>query len=139
MVNKTIVQGRMTKDPELRQTTGGIMVCSFTVAWSKTVNGRETKLFLPCVAWRATAEMVAKWFAKGKEIVVEGELITRSYEDRDGNKRNVTELQVDRVHFCGKKDEGTTPYEYGTGGTYRAERGVDVEFDEEEDDGNLPF
>lgn len=139
MVNRTIVQGRMTRDPELRQTQGGIMVCPFTVAWSKSVKGHETVLFLDCVAWRTTAEMVAKWFSKGKEIVVEGELNTRRYEDRDGNKRSVTELQVDRVHFCGKKDDAPTKYEYGSGEAYRAERGVDVEFDEEEDDGNLPF
>lgn len=137
MLNKTIVQGRLCADPELRRTNNGTAVCSFRLAWSETVKERETKLFLPCVAWQSTAEMASKYFGKGKEIIVEGRLSTREYEDRDGNRRSVTELTADRVHFCGPKDNGT-------GGGYKpAGKPVSVDaedFAEIEDDGeDLPF
>ena len=92
MVNRMILQGRLCSDPELRRTNSGTAVCSFRVAWSEKVKDRETKLFLPCVAWQSTAEMICKHFAKGKEIVVEGKLSSREYEDNSGNKRTVVEL-----------------------------------------------
>lgn len=105
MLNKTILQGRLVRDVELRRTQSGTAVASFTVAWSEKYNERETKVFLPCVAWKDTAEMVARWFAKGQEILVEGKLTTRQWEDKSGNKRETVELVVDRVHFCGPKVE----------------------------------
>ena len=104
MVNRMILQGRLCSDPELRRTNSGTAVCSFRVAWSEKVKDRETKLFLPCVAWQSTAEMICKHFSKGKEIIVEGKLSSREYEDNSGNKRTVVELTADRVHFCGSKD-----------------------------------
>ena len=104
MVNRMILQGRLCSDPELRRTNSGTAVCSFRVAWSEKVKDRETKLFLSCVAWQSMAEMICKHFAKGKEIVVEGKLSSREYEDNSGNKRTVVELTADRVHFCGSKD-----------------------------------
>lgn len=106
MVNRTILQGRLCADPEMRRTNNGTAVCSFRVAWSETVKDRETKLFLNCVAWQGTAEMICKYFRKGKELAVEGRLSTREYDDRDGNRRSVTEMTVDRVHFCGKNEDG---------------------------------
>lgn len=136
MLNKTIAQGRLCADPELRRTTSGTAVCSFRLAWSETVKDRETKLFLPCVAWQGTAEMVSKYFAKGKEVIVEGRLSTREYEDKDGNRRSVTELTADRVHFCGPKESNDS------GGYKPAGRPVSVEaddFSEIEDEGDLPF
>lgn len=108
MLNKAIIQGRLTKDPELRTTQSGTPVASFTVAWSEEYNGNEKKLFLNCVAWKATAEMLVKFFSKGKEILVEGTLGSRSWEDRDGNKREVVELTADRIHFCGPKESTKT-------------------------------
>ena len=105
MVNRTILQGRLCADPELRRTNNGTAVCSFRVAWSETVKDRETKLFLNCVAWQGTAEMICKYFRKGKELSVEGRLSTREYDDRAGNRRSVTEMTVDRVHFCGKNED----------------------------------
>lgn len=104
MVNRMILQGRLCSDPELRRTNSGTAVCSFRVAWSEKIKDRETKLFLPCVAWQGTAEMIFNHFAKGKEIIVEGKLSSREYEDKTGNKRTVVELTADRVHFCGSKD-----------------------------------
>lgn len=106
MINRTILQGRLCADPEMRRTQNGTAVCSFRVAWSETVKDRETKLFLNCVAWQGTAEMICKYFRKGKELAVEGRLSTREYDDRDGNRRSVTEMTVDRVHFCGKNEDG---------------------------------
>lgn len=105
MVNRTILQGRLVNSPEMRRTNNGTAVCSFRVAWSETVKDRETKLFLNCVAWQGTAEMICKYFRKGKELAVEGRLSTREYDDRDGNRRSVTEMTVDRVHFCGKNED----------------------------------
>lgn len=131
MVNRTILQGRLCADPEMRRTNNGTAVCSFRVAWSETVKDRETKLFLNCVAWQGTAEMICKYFRKGKELAVEGRLSTREYDDRDGNRRSVTEMTVDRVHFCGKNEDaqGMPPR---TGGKSQF-----VEMDE--DDSDLPF
>jgi single-strand DNA-binding protein len=106
MVNRTILQGRLCADPEMRRTNNGTAVCSFRVAWSETIKDRETKLFLNCVAWRGMAEIICKYFRKGKELAVEGRLSTREYDDRDGNRRSVTEMTVDRVHFCGKNEDG---------------------------------
>lgn len=103
MINHLILQGRLTRDPDLRQTTGGVSVCSFTVAWSEKYKDRETKLFMPCTAWRATGEMISRNFSKGREIIVEGGLSTREWTDNEGGKRSVIELAVDRVHFCGPK------------------------------------
>nr|DAG21989.1 MAG TPA: Single strand binding protein [Bacteriophage sp.] len=131
MVNRTILQGRLCADPEMRRTSNGTAVCSFRVAWSETIKDRETKLFLNCVAWQGTAEMICKYFRKGKELAVEGRLSTREYDDRDGNRRSVTELTVDRVHFCGKNEDaqGMPPRTDG--------KSQFVEMDE--DDSALPF
>ena len=132
MVNRTILQGRLVNSPEMRRTNNGTAVCSFRVAWSETVKDRETKLFLNWVAWKGTAEMICKYFRKGKELAVEGRLSTREYDDRDGNRRSVTEMTVDRVHFCGKNDDaqGTFPRTDG--------QSQFVEMDED-DSLDLPF
>lgn len=131
MINRMILQGRLCADPELRRTNSGTAVCSFRVAWSETIKDRETKLFLNCVAWQGTAEIICKYFRKGKELAVEGGLSTREYDDRDGNRRSVTEMTVDRVHFCGKNEDaqGMPPRTDG--------KSQFVEIDE--DDSDLPF
>lgn len=131
MVNHMILQGRLVALPELRHTQSGVAVASFRVAWSRKYKGSETKLFLNCVAWRGTAEMLCKYFGKGQEIVVEGELNTRGYTDRDGNDRQVTELIVSQAHFCGPKSGGNNQ----PSGSY-----PENQFNElTEDDGELPF
>ena len=131
MVNRMILQGRLCADPEMRRTQSGTAVCSFRVAWSETVKDRETKLFLNCVAWQGTAEMICKYFRKGKELAVEGRLSTREYDDRDGNRRSVTEMTVDRVHFCGKNEDAQEVPPRTDG------KSQFVEMDE--DDSDLPF
>ena len=125
------MQGRLVRDPDLRRTPNGTAVCSFTVAWSETVKDRENKLFLDCVAWQGTAELLCKYFTKGKELVVEGKLGTRKWQDKNGNDRVSTELTVDRVHFCGKKEDSGDNYG-GYGGGYD-------EVEELEDDEDVPF
>lgn len=131
MINRTILQGRLCADPEMRRTQNGTAVCSFRVAWSETVKDRETKLFLNCVAWRGTAEMTCKYFRKGKELAVEGRLSTREYDDRDGNRRSVTEMTVDRVHFCGKNEDAQ--------GTFPRTDSNSQFMEMDEDDSDLPF
>ena len=131
MVNRMILQGRLCSDPERRATQNGTTVCSFRVAWSEKVKDRETKLFIPCVAWQGTAELICKYWYKGKEILLEGKLSTSEYQDKNGNDRSVTEMTVDRVHFGGKNEEaqGMTPRTDG--------KSQFVEMDE--DDSFLPF
>lgn len=126
MVNRMVLQGRLCADPEMRTTQSGTLVCSFRVAWSEKYKERETKLFLECTAWGSAGEMISKNFSKGKEIVVEGKLSTRDWEDKQGNKRQSVELTVERVHFCGPKD-GSAPVS------------APAAFVEVDDDGQLPF
>lgn len=109
MLNKAILMGRLTKDPELRHTGTGKPVATFTVA---TDNGHgETKKtdFINCVAWNKTAEFVSKWFSKGQMIVVVGRLSTRSWESRDGRKNYATEVVTNEVYFGESKKEETSP------------------------------
>lgn len=103
MINKTILQGRLVRDPELNTTASGVEVAKFTVAWSEKFKDTETKCFLNCVAWRQTGVFVNQYFEKGQEIVVEGKITSRDYEDKSGNKRTAFELVCDQVHFCGSK------------------------------------
>lgn len=132
MINHLTLQGRLTRDPELRQTAGGVPVCSFTVAWSEKYKDQETRLFMPCTAWRATGEMISKNFSKGREIAVEGRLSTREWTDNEGGKRSVIELTVDRVHFCGPKPaEGSNAPESPSPNNQ--------DFMELNEDGELPF
>lgn len=99
MINKMILQGRFTKDVDLRTTQNDNSVASFTIAWSEKYGQTEQTLFLNCVAWNNQAEFIRKYFKKGDMVVVEGKLTTRRYEDGNGDKRYVTELTVDKSHF----------------------------------------
>ena len=118
MLNKAILMGRLTRDPEMRTTQGGTPVCSFTIAVDrrfKTQGGERQADFINCVAWRQQAEFVSKWFTKGRMIAVVGSIQTRSYTDRDGNNRTATEVVVDEVNFTGeaRREDGN----YGQGGS----------------------
>jgi single-strand DNA-binding protein len=108
MLNSIIIMGRLTSTPELKTTTSGISVTSFTVAVDRRFQkqGEEKQTdFLNVVAWRQAADFVCKYFNKGDMIAVQGELQTRRYEDKDGNKRTATEIIADNVSFCGGKKE----------------------------------
>jgi single-strand DNA-binding protein len=103
MINRIIIMGRLTADPELRTTNSGVSCCPFTVAVDRRVqsNGEKQADFIPCVAWRGTAEFVSKHFRKGKMIAVDGEMQTRKYTDKDGNNRTAFEVMAANVSFCG--------------------------------------
>ncbi len=108
MLNRSIIMGRVTANPELRQTQGGVSVLSFTVAVDSRFtnqNGERQTNFIHCVAWRHTAEFISKYFVKGQMIAIDGSLQSRSYVDKNGNNRSVLELVVENVSFCGSKAE----------------------------------
>lgn len=100
MINSTILQGRLVKDIELRTTNNGVSVANFTVAYNRKLNeNSERVLFLDCEAWRGTADLVKKYFKKGNEIIVEGELYTNTYQNENGENRHQIRLLVNQVHF----------------------------------------
>ena len=104
MLNNIAIHGRLTADPELKQTQSGVPFCNFTVAVDRSYkqgDERQTDFF-NCIAWRGQAEMIAKYFNKGKEIVVNGEMNNNPYE-KDGNKLAWWQLHVHGVDFCGSK------------------------------------
>ena len=107
MLNHVILQGRLTKDIELRTTNSGVSVINFTVAWNRKINDENEKvLFMDCEAWRGTADLINKHFKKGNEIIVEGELYTNTYQTADGENRHSARLNVTQVHFTyGNKNE----------------------------------
>lgn len=125
-MNTFIGLGRLTRDPEIRTTTSGTSVATFTLAIDrkfKDKSGERKCDFLNCVAWRNTADLIGKFVKKGTKIAVTGEIQTRTYDDKDGKKVYVTEVVVESVEFCESKrtDE---------------ERQVVIEAD---DDTTLPF
>ncbi len=109
MLNCAVIMGRLTADPELRTTTTGISVTSFTVAvdrsYVKPGEDRQAD-FINVVAWRQTAEFVTRYFHKGSMIAVQGSIQTRGYEDKTGAKRTAVEIVADNVSFCGGKNDG---------------------------------
>ena len=110
MLNVVALLGRLTADPELKTTTNGNMVTTFTLAVNRSFvgqNGERQADFIDVVAWRATAEFVTKYFKKGQMMALQGSLQTRTYEDKQGNKRKVTEVVADSVHFCTPKSTGS--------------------------------
>lgn len=106
-MNQVILIGRLTKDPELRATASNISVCSFTVAVDRRfkTEGQPTADFINVIAWRQTAEFVAKYFCKGSKIALTGSIQTRKWEDKDGNTRYATEVVADSVEFCERKSD----------------------------------
>lgn len=110
MINKWIGMGRLTADPELRQTQSGVSSCNITVAVQRDFtdgSGERQSDFISVVAWRQTAEFICKYFARGNMIAIEGQLRTRTYDDKryPEVKHYVTEVYADKVSFCGGKNE----------------------------------
>ena len=107
-MNKIILVGRLTKDPEIRSTNSGFQAANFTVAVNRRFKNKEGGYdadFLPCVAYRQTADFIGKFFKKGSLIGLEGSVQTRNYDAQDGTKRYVTEVIVDNAEFVGGKNE----------------------------------
>lgn len=138
-LNRAIIQGRLTKDPELRRTRSGDAVTSFTLAVDrdfkdKSTGERETD-FINCVAWKSTAEFASRYLSKGRMAVVSGRLQIRPYTDKEGNKRTAAEVVAENIYFgdssrdVEKENDGYNPPLTGT-------KDRDLETDE---DGDLPF
>lgn len=119
MINKVVLQGRLTKDVDLRNTSNNVAVASFRLAsdrpFKNEATGKYDADFISCVAWRQTASFIGQYFHKGDQIIVSGRLQTRSYDDQNGNKVNVTEVLVDEASFCGgaskKQESNPVPVE----------------------------
>ena len=108
MVNCAVIMGRLVADPELRSTASGVSVTSFTVAVDRRFANKDEEKqadFIDVVAWRQTADFVCKYFKKGSMIAVQGSIQTRTYEDKDSNKRKAVEIVADNVSFCGSKSD----------------------------------
>ena len=105
MINKAILMGRLTRDPELRRTDSGKAVCNFTVAINNGYGEEQRADFVSCVAWNKTAEFVVKYFTKGRMIIVIGRIQTRTWEDRDGKKNYATEVVASEVAFGESKKD----------------------------------
>ena len=108
-MNKSILIGRLTREPELKTTQSGVSVTSFSLAVQKRfkdANGEYGADFIDCVAWKNTADFVAKNFGKGKQIGVVGSIQTRTYQTQNGENRKVTEVVVDEAYFVGDKGNG---------------------------------
>ena len=103
--NKVILMGRITADPEIKQSTSGVAVTSFSLAVDRRLSkdGERKCDFITIVAWRQTAEFICKYFRKGSAMLVCGEIQTRSWEDSNGNKRYATEVVASEVSFCEAK------------------------------------
>ena len=105
-MNSVNLIGRLTADPELKTTTSGKSVTSFSIAVNKD---RDNVDYFDIVAWNKTAELITKHFRKGSQIGIEGRLNTRKWEDNNGNKRKAVEVVVNSITFCGKKEDGGAP------------------------------
>lgn len=128
-MNKVVLIGRLTKDPELRYTQNGKAYCNFTIAVDRRFSKEKEADFINCVAWEKTAEFVSNYFAKGKQIALEGSIQTRSWKADNGENRYATEVRVDTVEFVGGKNESDPKKNSAES------LGEEIQFD----DNDLPF
>lgn len=144
MLNRIIIAGRMTADPELRRTQSGTAVSSFTLAVDrdfKNQNGEKETDFINCVAWKGSAEFASNYFSKGQMAIVDGRLQMREWADKDGNKRRSVEVIADNVYFGERKREEQNDYTRQVWPEPKAENTLQEseQFTEIDSDGPLPF
>lgn len=141
-MNKAILMGRLTRDPEMRTTPNQVAVCTFTIAVDrrfKTASGERQADFIPVVAWRQQAEFVARYFHKGSRIVVVGSIQTRNWDDQEGKKRTSTEVIADEIYFGeSKKGDGVSGYDSPAASADRTAENNGF-FPAPDDDTSLPF
>lgn len=109
MINRVVLVGRLTRDPELRKAASGTSVCNFTVAidnWQKDANGNRTTSFIPVVVFNQQADNVSKYARKGNLVGVDGRLVQRKYERKDGTQASILEVNADSVRFLEPKSQG---------------------------------
>lgn len=139
-MNKVILMGRLTSDPELRQTQSGIAVTRFNIAVNRRFadknTGERAADFISCQAWRQTAEFICKYFKKGSMICLEGSIRTGSYTDKNHSDvtHYTTDIMVDNVEFCGSKNENSTIVNNNNSTSVNLS-----EFEEILSDGDCPF
>ena len=150
MLNRIVLMGRLTRDPELRHTQTGTPVASFSLACDRDFKdkstGEKATDFIDVVAWRQTGEFVSRYFTKGRMAVVEGRLQIRDWTDKEGGKRRSAEVIADNVYFGDSKpkEDGGEPTAYGndpmsgTGG-FDVPPGFSPDFGEPAENGELPF
>ena len=147
--NKVILGGRLTADPELKQTPNGVPVVSFSIAVNRRYQskdgGQQLADFFNVTAWRGTAELVSRYFHKGSSICVVGAIQNRTWTDNQGNKRYATDIIADEVHFVDSRAEGSngasqsgyTPDAYTP--SYSSAAGMAPKFEDIKTDDDLPF
>ena len=130
-INKVVLAGRLTADVELKKTTSGVSVCSFSIAVNrKTSKDQEQQTdFINCVAWRQTAEFISNYFKKGSSICITGTIQVRSWNDQNGNKRQTTEVVADEAYFVDSKSDNAPVFQ----------QPQDTKFEEVPNDADLPF
>lgn len=150
-LSMALIGGRLTQDPELKTTSSGVSVCSFTVAVNRkpSKDGESKADFINCTAWRQTAEFISRYFHKSSSIFVQGTLQQRSWETQDGQKRTVLEVQVDDARFVDSKSEmeertGFSPAAQSGGAAYvpdayKTTAESAPRFEDVGDDQELPF
>lgn len=151
MLNRVILMGRLTADPELKQTPNGISVTSFSLAVDRNYAGKGAERqtdFINCVAWRQTAEFISRYFSKGRMIAVEGSLQVRNYVDKNENKRQAVEVVVDQAYFADSKNAAPSSpapsYQsaapaYAPAAPVAFNAGSVEDFQEIDDEDDLPF
>ena len=150
MLNRIVIMGRLTRDPELRRTQNGTAVTSFSLAVDRDFKSRDSGEkatdFIDVVAWRQTAEFVCQYFTKGRMAVVDGRLQIRDWKDREGNNRRSAEVVADNVYFGDSKRDssGEGSYSAPAYGNQSAAENYSAPahnggFTEIEEDGELPF
>ncbi|MFI3114713.1 MAG: single-stranded DNA-binding protein [Clostridia bacterium] len=146
MLNKVILMGRLTRDPELRHTASNTAVCGFSLAVNRDYvpqGGQAQADFIDIVSWGKTAEFVSKYFVKGQLVAVTGRLQSRSWEDKNGNKRVTVEVNAEEVHFAEPKRSSQNSTTQSAGG--RQTEPASFDFDDSDfseiadEDGDLPF
>ena len=135
-LNKVILGGRMTADPELKQTQQGTAVTSFSIAINRKGKDAQTD-FVNCVAWRQTAEFICRFFKKGSSICISGSIQTRSWNDQQNNKRYATEVVAEEAFFVDSKTDVAMPSAYGDAPTFQTQQ--EPKFEEISNDDELPF
>ena len=150
-LNKVVLAGRITADPELKQTTTGVSVLRFTLAVNRRFSkgseqGEQQTDFITMVAWRQTAEFISKYFKKGSAICVTGSIQTRSWQDQQGQKRYGTDVVVDEAMFVDSRSESGNaqggsymPDAYNSAPAYSSNAGAAPNFEELNTDDDLPF
>ncbi|MCH5210413.1 MAG: single-stranded DNA-binding protein [Oscillospiraceae bacterium] len=136
-MNKVILMGRLTKDPEQRQTPNGTTVTRFSIAVNRRF-AKDTTDFINCVAWKKTGEFISRYFSKGSMIAVVGSIQSRTWDGQDGKKRYATEVNVDEAYFTGSKADTQGDNQYSqlpNAGDFEGDEFADLDVNED----YLPF